>query len=388
MNVEQALRDGLAKINSGHLANEAQVKQAVILPILRALGWDDSDPNEFVPELSVELENAKGAVDYALHSKSPKRQPLVFIEAKRLGNVDTVGEEQLFRYANNKGVPFLVLTDGNVWNYYLAMAVGEPPERIVYRAELKQEERLSEFAGYFQRYLTKDRVLSGRAWQDAEVDRKNRAYSEAAREAIPDCWHVLLEMPDQDVVNLLADAVETQHGVRPELDDVEEFLRRQVTSQPQTDSKGAKSTKLSPSSISGVSTGKGHMQEQGQQTAIEAGSDTQSSSNIVGFELDGKQQECGYLTRTLAEILKEFQRRNSGFMERYSARTVGRTRRLVAENRDDLYDRPHLRGYSIDLENGWWVGTNLSRASIRSNIQIACEVADVGFGTQLKLLEK
>ena len=40
MSLEQALRDGLERIKSNQLTNEAQVKQAVILPILRALGWE------------------------------------------------------------------------------------------------------------------------------------------------------------------------------------------------------------------------------------------------------------------------------------------------------------------------------------------------------------
>ncbi len=53
MSLEEVLRKAVEHINSGSLTNEAQVKQAVILPILRELGWDDSNPAEFVPEFSV-----------------------------------------------------------------------------------------------------------------------------------------------------------------------------------------------------------------------------------------------------------------------------------------------------------------------------------------------
>ena len=53
----------------------------------------------------------------------PTQNPLVFIEAKRLGNVDYRAEGQLFGYAVNRGVPFLILTDGNVWDFYLSMAL-------------------------------------------------------------------------------------------------------------------------------------------------------------------------------------------------------------------------------------------------------------------------
>ena len=97
MNLEQALRNGLDKIRSGQLTNEAQVKQAVILPILRELGWDDTNPNEFCTRAS----KRRGSVDYAsLCRTTPNWQPLVFIEDLAMDS-----EEQLFEYATNKGVP-------------------------------------------------------------------------------------------------------------------------------------------------------------------------------------------------------------------------------------------------------------------------------------------
>lgn len=123
MRMEELLKTAVQQLNSGLLTNEAQVKQAVVLPILRGLGWDDTNPAEFVPEFGLD----EGRVDYALCQTVGN--PLVFIEAKRLGSADTKGEEQLFGYASNKGVPLLILTDGNVWDFYLSMAAGVPAER-------------------------------------------------------------------------------------------------------------------------------------------------------------------------------------------------------------------------------------------------------------------
>ena len=60
----------------------------------------------------------EGWVDYALLPEGGG--PLVFIEAKGLGRVDIAGEEQLFRYAVNKGVPFLILTDGDLWDFSIS----------------------------------------------------------------------------------------------------------------------------------------------------------------------------------------------------------------------------------------------------------------------------
>ena len=112
-----------------------------------------------------------------------------------------------------------------------------------------------------------------------------------------------------------------------------------------------------------------------------------SGLKIVGFVLEGKRREVRVANRTQAEVLKEFQRRDAGFMTRLAPRTVGRTRRLVAQNRDDLYEAEDLRKYSLDLENGWWLGTNISTKNVRENIELACQVAGVRFGTQLTLIE-
>ena len=371
MSIEQALREGLIKIRSRQLANEAQVKQAVILPILRALGWDDSDPNEFVPELPVTTEDGKGSVDYALCRVSPSQLPLIFIETKKLGNVDAAGEGQLFRYAANQGVPFLVLTNGDVWNFYLAMAVGAPAERLVYRAELTQEEKLTEYAGFFERYLEKGRVLSGSAWQDAEQDKKSEANRLIAQNAISGSWQDLLSEPDDILVELLVEAVEKKCGIRPEADDVRSFLRDQgsVSTTPQ------------------VVAQKPNIPSVPQGTRSIAPRNSSTRSRIVGFILDDTQRDCRSGIRTIAEILIEFQRRDHTFMSRFAPRTIGRNRRLVAQNPDDIYDNPDLQGEVRDLGNGWWLATDTSTNTIRQSIRLACEVAGVEFGSQLTLIE-
>ncbi|MDD9858496.1 MAG: type I restriction endonuclease [Gammaproteobacteria bacterium] len=125
MTLEEILRKIARDLGSNRLQNEEHTKLVAILPILRALGWDDTHPGEFVPEHPV----GNGRVDYALFN--PKNElPLVFIEAKRPGNAGEQGEDQLFAYAANQGVPFLILTDGDSWNFfYLSMAAGRPSDR-------------------------------------------------------------------------------------------------------------------------------------------------------------------------------------------------------------------------------------------------------------------
>ena len=219
MALEQILKDATERIRSGLLKNEAQVKQAVIIPILRGLDWDDSDPKEFVPEFSVD----NGQVDYALCEKTGR--PLVFFEAKRLDGADDKGVEQLFRYASNKGIPFLILTDGNIWNFYLSMAAGLPVERRFYRIELQREENILEYVEFLESCLLKHRVLSGQAKKEAERRHEDKLGKEKARDVIPSVWRTLLEKPDDMLRDVLIEAVQSECGTIPDLDDVEKFLK-------------------------------------------------------------------------------------------------------------------------------------------------------------------
>ena len=183
----------------------------------------------------------------------------------------------------------------------------------------------------------------------------------------------LVESSDEILYDLIVREVESECGTRPELDDVEVFLKNfLVDAPPQTPDIFSKTSH--PHSSRSIST---LPQPLGK-----------SRPKIVGFILDNNSVETGAANRTLAEVLKAFERLDPGFMSRFEAKTRSRRRRLVAENRDDLYNQPHLVTYSLDLENGWWLGTNISSDKVRGSIETACEVARVEFGSQLKLIER
>ena len=374
MTTEEILHRSLERIRSGNLQNEAQVVQAVIVPILRSLDWDDSDPGEFVPQFAVDFEGGgRGAVDCALMGASG---PLVFVEAKNLGHADDKGVDQVFRYAANRGVPFLILSDGNIWDFYLSMAEGMPAERRFYRLELQREDKIAEHARFFEKFLHKSQIINNttEARLDAEQLRSDGRQLREARDKIPVVWRNLLETLDESLCSLIADGVESECGTRPDLDDIEEFLQgipNQHSHPPQPTTSGVSPGVTPPPSPTRT-----------------PGTPKRNTGKIVGFVLDGKPVETRSGNRTLAELIKEFQRRDSGFMERFSAQTAGRTRRLVATTRDGLYDEVHLRDHSLDLENGWWFGTNISSSQVRKHIATACKIVGVQLGSQLTLIER
>ena len=344
MQLDETIRKVTRTLHSGNLANEAQVKQAVIVPILRALDWDDSDPNSFKPEFQVQ----NGFVDYALlgHGK-----PLVFIEAKKLGKVDEKGEEQLFRYASNRGVPFLILTDGNQWDFYLSMAPGEPTERRFFRLLLKQSQNISEYRDFFESHLRKTEVVSNQAYRSAQDRHTGIMERQKAKATISGAWDYLLSGPDEILLDLLIEQVESECGTKPHPEDAIDFIKQIATHAPQ-------------------------------QVEVTA------RSKFGGYVLDGKSVEASNSIRTLHALLREFSNLNPQFLNSFAIATASQKRRLVATDKTKLYERQDLISKSLSLENGWWLGTNYGKEQIRNFIQVACREANIEYGTRLKIIEQ
>lgn len=361
MDLQNTLTTVANRLQSGNLTKEAHVKQAVILPVLRELNWDDTNPNEFIPEYSVN----QGSVDYALLNN---RNPYVFIEAKNLGCLDDKGEDQLFGYASHQGVPLLILTDGNRWDFYLSMAAGLPEERRFYRLELKHEHKYSEYVEFLENCLQKNQVISGVAKQFAERHHESNKVRATAREAIPNAWLALLKEPDERICDLLVEKVESECGTKPESDDIKDFLQKYPD------------TRLKPES--GHSSQEMPLKPSPPQVTWEP-----TQNLIAGFVLREERFETSSAITTLVQIVEIFGSESPDFMQKFAKRSASKTRNLVAINRADLYQHSHLsESHAKQLRNGWWLGTNLNKSQIKGHIVTACDVAGVKFGTQLKLI--
>ncbi len=223
--LETTLKTAIRSLRSGALEREEDIKIAVLLPVLNALGWNFADPGSLRPEYPA----GPGRVDYALLCHG---RPQVFVEAKRRGAVDVRAEAQLFGYAANNGVPLLVLSDGLCWDFYLSMADGRPEERRFDRLELSDEDSVSQYARTLESCLRKRKVASGEARRDAEYRLEDERSGKRAREAMPDAWNTLLNEPDELLCELLADKVEERSGAKPRPADVEKFLRRLLVARP------------------------------------------------------------------------------------------------------------------------------------------------------------
>ena len=232
MNLEHNLTVAIRHLRGGALNDEAQVKQSVILPILRALGWNTDAPEELQAEFHV----GPRRVDYALLDYD---QPLVFIEAKAIGKADRSAQEQLFEYARNEGVPILVLTDGMQWEFYFGTGPGAWEERCFRRLKLDDDQKVSTNAEFLAAHLGREAVVSGAALNSAtRMLRETRAF-ERARRKLPDVWRALLAEAHPELRKLLGEKVEKETKVMPRPEDIESFLKKAAIGFGRTHSLGS-----------------------------------------------------------------------------------------------------------------------------------------------------
>ena len=130
--------------------------------------------------------------------------------------------EQALLYAFKSGVPFVVLTDGKTWSFYLPAEPGDYDERRVYKLDL-YERSPDEAAEKFRQYLANECVVSGESLRAARTEYHNLNRRSQAKAAIPEAWRELVQKRDSSLIEILAGAVESKVGFRPDTGDVVEF---------------------------------------------------------------------------------------------------------------------------------------------------------------------
>ncbi len=99
------------------LDTEEATKNALVMPFLRALGFDPFDPDAVVPEFTADVGVKKGEkVDYALKKDG---ELIVLVECKACNaNLKDVHYNQLFRYFSVTTARVAVLTNGFDWWFF------------------------------------------------------------------------------------------------------------------------------------------------------------------------------------------------------------------------------------------------------------------------------
>lgn len=125
----------IKKFHSLYEQNEMAVRDQLVNPLLRFLGWNPENPEEVQPNVSTE----EGIPDYSLIKDGKK---ILFVEAKKL-SVDIEQRQvmsQLAKYSFGEGTKYGILTNGAVWILVRSFEEGTKlTERIVWKADLENE---------------------------------------------------------------------------------------------------------------------------------------------------------------------------------------------------------------------------------------------------------
>src|SRR5258708_766582 len=168
--------------------DEASIKLSVVQRLLSILGWNLFDPDEVIPEYSIESKR----VDYSLRINGRNK---AFVEVKRPSEDLEVHQEQLLAYAFKEGVKLAVLTNGPTWWFYLPLAEGSWEQRRFYAADFREQESTS-IAERLEQILSKSSVNSGTAATHAEDLYKGRQKEGILQDALPKAWQKLITDPD------------------------------------------------------------------------------------------------------------------------------------------------------------------------------------------------
>ena len=365
MHAESTLADVTDRLHQGRFSNEQAISQGIVLRLLQDLGWDTWDTATVWPE----YQTGEGRADFALCV--PPSKPAIFIEVKQPGRADD-GVRQALEYAFHTGVPFVVLTDGKTWSFYLPAEQGNYAERRVHKLDLF-ERPAAEVATVLNQYISRPRVEAGDALERARAEYRSRNRRAQAKAAIPDAWQELLDKGNEQIVDLLANTVESKIGVRPEDDDVAEYLATLGNTEPD------RTLPISPAPPQRLSV----------ETALSPhGPSPRSSKPSRSGELVllGKTYEYSNAKEAMLTVLRELASRDESFLERYAQHpdAQGRKRRYIARTPDVLYpDRPDLLDHHVVLPGGWVVATNLNNALKVTLIRLAADIGGLTFGKDI-----
>ena len=208
--------DPVTRIN----LNERTTQAIAVLPILQALGWDDSGLDEVKFEYSVD----SGRVDIALFLGN---RPEIFIETKppapnalsrRDFTTKKTPEEKLLGYCQDRNVHLGVLTNGFEWKFYssadftgrvphptVISLIGSDPKEVRTRLEL---------------YLSKTSVDGKTAHDRLDTDQINSILSRS--------WNKLLYGGNKFLIRALRAEAKKLLGERSTVKDTKIFLQNQA----------------------------------------------------------------------------------------------------------------------------------------------------------------
>jgi hypothetical protein len=229
--MRDTLEDIRNKLVDGRYKNEEHVRLSLVSRVLQKLCWNIWDPAEVNTEFASNPSEDKTRIDIALFIN--RNEPAAFIEIKPVGRLENGladAERQLRDYNRNNTATFSILTDGDQWRFYYPQSGGEFSKKL-FKVIKILEGNLEDAQLYFEAFLLKGEVQSGRAKQEAEkylnLSQKQRAMEDSLPEArrmveqspypsLPEALCGLVEKRGFDITRNEAGRFISESGTRPQ----------------------------------------------------------------------------------------------------------------------------------------------------------------------------
>lgn len=338
-------------LRGGRYVNEASVREGIVVPILRELGWNPSDPDHLKPEHHSDA----GFADYVLFGRG--RNVAVVIEVKAVGRA-LLGDRQLFRYCFELGAPLAILTDGRTWDFYFPSGQGSIEERRVYSLVI-DERAPQESERIFERYLARDRIVDRSAIANVRDDFDKALSQREAVAILPESWAELVGEADDRLLELVQDKAEAKSGYRPEAGDVLGFL--QAFRMPEAPMNRRAATSVTASTRT-------------TEQPLPSTTATEPSERAITWRLFGKRGSSPFASKALVEILREIAASDPSKLPHLADMVRSPKRNHIARSPLEVVpERPDL-ARAEEISPGWYVGLNIANRDKAMILRAACDV--------------
>ena len=227
-NNREAIYDAVSGIGAILALEEldvSSVKMGVVLRLLNAAGWDVFDVFQVVPDYPT----GNGRVDFALmappsRGASRPAAPQALVVVKPLGeNLDGVRHERrMAAQCSRVGAPLAAITNGRRWLLLFQAPDLQGSGHRFCQVDLAGDPVAA--AEELNRYLSRDRIVSGQAARSAERTLRDQSRETVTRQAVLDGWRQVVLGLQDGLLELVATAAEQRTGYRPDIRQVRRVL--------------------------------------------------------------------------------------------------------------------------------------------------------------------
>ncbi len=199
-----------------HMPTEEATKNALIMPMIAALGYNVFNPTEVLPEFTCDIGTKKGEkIDYAIMQDG---KPVILIECKHWQQDLTLHDNQLLRYFNVSSAKFGILTNGLKYRFYTDLQEPNKMDEVPF-LEINIQEltdgKIEELKKFHKSYFDVDNVLNTASELKYLGEFRNVIHSE-------------FQKPSADFVRFMAK--QFYHGVLTQrvMDELTPLLKRSI----------------------------------------------------------------------------------------------------------------------------------------------------------------